>query len=49
VKRGVATLTLEPYAKVPQRARQELAAEVRRLPALIEPAAQHHDVVIAGG
>ena len=49
VKRRVAALTLEPFAKVPQRARQELRAEAQRLAGLIEPAAQDHDVVVAGG
>jgi len=48
VKRRVATLTLEPIAKVPKRALQELRAEAQRLAVLIEPAAQDHDVVIAG-
>jgi hypothetical protein len=48
VKRRVATLTLEPFAKVPRGAAKELQAEAHRLAALIEPDAQDHEVVVAG-
>jgi Winged helix DNA-binding domain len=48
VKRGVATLTLDPFAPVPKRALQDLHAEAHRLARLIEPEAKDHTVVVTG-
>ncbi len=46
VKRGAATLTLEPFGKVPKRALKELEAEAQRLVRLTEPEARDHAVVV---
>ena len=47
VKRGVATLTLEPFGWVVKRARKDLMAEAERLVRLVEPEAKSHAAVLA--
>jgi hypothetical protein len=45
VKRGLATLTLAPFGKLPRRALKELEAEAQRIVRLVEPECRDHDVV----
>jgi hypothetical protein len=47
VKRGLATLTLEPFAKLAARAAKELRAEGEALLGFAEPDARGHEVVVA--
>jgi winged helix DNA-binding protein len=47
VKRRVATLTLEPFAKLPRVATKDLEAEAHRLARRVEPEAQDHQVVVS--
>lgn len=47
VKRGVATLTLEPFGRVVKRAQKDLLAEAERLVRLIEPDAKSHATILA--
>jgi hypothetical protein len=46
VKRKVATLTLEPFARVPKRALKALTAEAERLVRFAEPDAAEHAIAI---
>jgi Winged helix DNA-binding domain len=47
VKRRVATLTLQPFARVAKRALRELTVEAERLARLVEPGAPDHAAVVA--
>jgi hypothetical protein len=49
VKRGVATLTLEPFGRVVKRAQKDLLAEAERLVRLVEPDAKSHAAVFGEG
>jgi hypothetical protein len=47
VKRGVATLTLEPFGSLVKRVAKELRAEGDELVRFVEPDAKEHDVILA--